>query len=350
MRALSFASVVVTTFALGCADPLADATSRVDAPRVLAVRATPAEPLPNQMVRLEALFADASGALTVAPLAWTFCTTRKPLAELGPIARECLDPASSGQVALGSGLAVDGRVPRDVCQLFGPNPPPAMAGQPNGRPVDPDATGGYYQPTIAFRTDDPSIDATVAQLRVSCGLASAPTEAVTAFNQRYHRNENPRIDALVLDPEGAAIGVPEDGAANAPTVSAGQPLSLAVTWPSCPEVSVCGDGICGADETRTSCAADCTTPVGCRGAESYVAYDAASATLQVRREAIRVAWYSTAGELAEPRTGTASDDASTSSANTLTAPSVPGDFRVFVVLRDERGGADFRTYRFTVAP
>lgn len=341
---------LVALVAPACTPTLEDRTSIVDAPRVLAIRATPAEALPNQLVHLEALYADASGALTVAPLDWTYCLARKPLAELGPVARECLDATSADQLVLGSGRFVDGRVPRDVCQRFGPNPPPAMVGEPSGRPVDPDVTGGYYQPTVAFRTDDPSIDPSIAQLRVLCGLASAPASVVAEFNQRYHANANPNIASLSVVRSGTTIPVPEDGAGAPATLTVGETVELSLAWPSCPETGVCGDGICSSDETRTSCASDCTTPVGCGGGETYVVYDPSSLALSERREALRVAWFSSAGTLDESRTGKDGDDRTTSSENLFTAPATVGDLVLFVVLRDERGGADYRGYRFTVSP
>lgn len=334
----------------GCADPLADTTSRVDAPRVLAIRTTPAEALPNQLVHLEALYADATGALAIAPIRQTFCTARKPLAELGPVSRECLDPESDELVLLGDGREVDGRLPREVCQLFGPNPPAAQPGEPNGRPVDPDATGGYYQPVLVFRTDDPTLDPTVSAVRVLCGLASAPTDAVTEFNTRYRRNENPTFDAVELLEGGVTVAVPEDGAGVPPRVMAGSSVSFTVRWPACPTTDVCGDGICSIDETRTSCVADCTTPVGCGGSERYLVYDSAVRELSVRREAMRVAWYATRGAWDVPRTGRASDDPERGSDNVFVAPSEAGEVVIYLVLRDDRGGTAFAAHRLDVVP
>jgi hypothetical protein len=66
------------------------------------------------------------------------------------------------------------------------------------------------------------------------------------------------------------------------------------------------------------------------------------------RESMRVSWYATQGDFTEARTGRAEEDPTTSSDNTLVAPTVPGTFFVWAVLRDDRGGTAFRGYRLDV--
>ena len=326
-----------------CAPVLEDNTPYVDEARVLAVRVEPAEVIAGAEARLVALYADASGDLSEGEVDWSFCTVPKPLAELGPIARTCLDPASDGLASIGTGVDVVGTVPIDVCSLFGPNPPPPLDGQPAGRPTDPDVTGGYYQPAVGFAGD---ADPTLVSVRVRCGLANVSQEAYIAWNQAYLSNENPRVAGLVLDRASGPVVVGEDPVDVAP----GEQLALVVAWPECPEVGMCGDGVCSSDEDVQGCAEDCTTLVGCGGAEHYVVYDGASGGLVPHREAISATWFITAGELVEARTGRASDDVVTTVDNTWTAPTEAGPVWGAVVLRDERGGVDFYRFRVNVTP
>lgn len=338
--------------AQACVPTLDDPTSRVTEPRILAIRAVPAEAAPNQNVQLTALYADASGTLSMGPLSWTYCTTRKPLAELGPVARACFDATSMGQVAIGTGLTVSGRLPRDACRLFGPNPPPAVQGEPNGRPVDPDPTGGYYQPTIAFRTDATDGDPTLAQVRIACSLANAPSDVTIEYGQRYRRNANPTISSLVLLQGGNSTPVPTDGAGAPPTIHVNESVRLEVAWPDCPTDGVCGDGICGDDESSTSCAGDCvgSNPPTCNGAETYVRFDSTSLALVRARESMHVTWYGNRGSFETARTGRAGDDLVNASDVGFTAPASAGDVVVWVVVRDERGGTEFSAHRITVVP
>lgn len=341
-------TVVSLPFLVACASSLDDPTPRVDVPRVLAISAEPAEPLPNTSTRLTALFADASGELSVAPLDWTYCIARKPLAELGPVSRTCFDKSvTEAHVAIGTGRSVAGRIPRESCRLFGPNPPPAMPGEPNQRPVDPDVTGGYYQPVIAFRTDG-ARDPTLAQVRVMCDVSNGTPQAIVEFGLRYRANVNPSIASLTHVEAGTTIA--EVGVGPATTVAPGTTATLELAWPSCPENGVCGDAICSDDETYETCPDDCTDPVGCDGAETYVLVDPIDGTLVRRREAISVTWYATAGTFDVARSGRAGDDTATSTTNQLTFPNQPGDVSAWAVIRDERGGTSFRGYRFTVAP
>jgi len=333
---------------IGCAPTLDDPTTRVAEKRILAVSATPAEPLPNQSTELRGLFVDATGTLTTAPLDWTYCIARKPLAELGPVSRLCFDrTATDVQVPIGAGVAVSGRIPREACRLFGPNPPPSKPGEPDARPVDSDITGGYYQPAIAFRSDGADVDPTLAQVRILCDVANGSPEVIAEWGRRYRANVNPAIESLTLSDSGTIV--PPSGAGPSPIVAAGSTSVLEVAWPSCPETGVCGDGICNDDETYDGCAVDCTDPVGCDGAETYVMVDSISGELVRRREAMSVSWYSTGGEITDARTGRIGDDRDTTTRNELRFPDQAGEVFVWAVLRDERGGTSFRGYRFEVA-
>ena len=68
-----------------------------------------------------------------------------------------------------------------------------------------------------------------------------------------------------------------------------------------------------------------------------------------RHETMRVSWSATAGTFGEDHTGrTESQFAKTSTDNTWTAPDVAGRVVLWVVLRDDRGGTDFRSYELLV--
>src|SRR4029077_6453717 len=121
-------------------------------------------------------------------------------------------------------------------------------------------------------------------------------------------------DATQLTPEGDSNPVP---------LNAGQVVTLRVGWPRCPTAATCGDGFCNGEEDVASCAADCTNPVGCGGAESYVSYDLTTRTLVDRRESMRVSWFATDGSFADDRTGRDETDMGWTSDDVFTAPSSP---------------------------
>jgi hypothetical protein len=85
-------------------------------------------------------------------------------------------------------------------------------------------------------------------------------------------------------------------------------------------------------------------------AESYAYFDRSAQTISTKREAMRVAWYASSGSLATESTGRDEDELATTTSNVWSAPSYPGISRLWLVLRDSRGGVDFATYDFTVTP
>lgn len=309
---------------VACTSPLPDPTSLVDAPRVLAVQVTPAEAEPGAALVFHTLYADATGPLLDGDVALAACLARKPLAETGPVATSCLDPDGDVLDPFGAGLDVTGTMPEDACSTFGPLPATEETDTAGGdpRPVDPDVTGGYYQPVMAFADDA----VTLVSARVRCGLTNVDQDTYVAYNQGYHDNTAPEVAALTVD------GSP------APTVDAGAELPLSVGWTSCPTTPTCGDGLCTVGEDLTSCPDDCNTPVGCAGAEGYLRYDNDVAELVTAREAISVTWFGTGGTFAEARGGRAADDEGTTVDGTWTAPPSAGTAWIWAVLRDDRGG------------
>jgi hypothetical protein len=178
-------------FLVACTPELDDRESLVDDPRVLAIRAEPAEAKPGTPVTYTALVAGPEGPITT-PLEWAYCSSPKPLTENNSVSSACLEGAGT------SSETFTAPIPGDACALFGPDPPPG-----GFRPRDPDVTGGYYQPLRA-RTGTQT--AFLLQ-RVRCNLASAPVEIASAYAQTYRENQNPKLLPLALAPVKAGAAV-----------------------------------------------------------------------------------------------------------------------------------------------
>jgi hypothetical protein len=191
-------------------------------------------------------------------------------------------------------------VPETACELFGSEPPPAEPGQAAPRPVDADATGGYYQPIRLDLEDSPSLS--FAQLRVRCALASAPAEIVRQFARSYTPNENPSIGQLRFEGE-------------ATQVAPGQRIAV-------------------------------MTEVASASFEEYLYYNRRSRELEPRSELVQVAWFVTGGDLDRERLiiEAPGEDVSV----LWTAPESSGSVWLWAVLRDDRGGVDFATLQIDV--
>lgn len=337
----TFAAVIALAL-VACVPKVDIDPSLVASERVLAVRAEPAEAAPGATITLTALVAAPDGPVADAPLDWAACTARLPLAEPGPVANACVAGAPDAVDVLPMGPVTTLTLDADACRLFGPDPPPAMQGQPNGRPVDPDSTGGYAQP---LRVALPDGSVALALVRLSCGVSGATQAQAAELRQRYHANTHPSLSALVATHEDGGFQDVVDGVPL--HVAPGEHLSLTAGWPDCPIEDTCGDGVCGADEDRTACAMDCARPVGCEGAERFARFDASARAVVVQRESIRVSWATTLGRFDEPRTGRAGTDPSTSTTNTWTAPST-GSGWIWLVTRDDRGGVSWRATAIVV--
>ena len=334
---------VLTAFAAvaaGCQPNLNDTTSVVTTPTILAVQSSPAEAPPQGNVSYTALVVDASGELPAAPVLWSYCNARNPLSNLGPVAPQCVQAGASSLQSIGVGQSASSPIPELACTNFGPNPPSAMAGQPAGSPVDPDSTGGYYQPVTLFLPEASGTQILLYDMRLSCGFAGANEAGQAELLARYHLNTNPSVASLTA--AGAPLVNDSGGQTNA--AAAGQTLELEVAWPTCPLVDVCGDGVCGADESAMSCPVDCKTPHGCAGAERYVNFDLATQSVLDARESIQVSWYATAGTFVNDSTGRASSDTAVTSEDGWQAPAQPGTVHLWVVLHDARGGIGWAGY------
>ena len=116
-----------------------------------------------------------------------------------------------------------------------------------------------------------------------------------------------------------------------------------------PTTPVCGDGVCGIDETAATCPADCTTPRGCAGSELYLLFTPVTRAHEVHRESISVDFFATGGTFADDSTGRDETEADTPSTDDAwTAPGDGGEVRLWLVVRDDRGGVGWQGYRIAV--
>ena len=320
----------------------------IEGPRVLAVRSEPAEVAPGKDVTLSALFVDRGEAPDPSGMQWSLCNLRKPIAVTGSIAPACLVPEAEGLVPLGFGESVKVKLPMDDCRVFGPNTPAPKPGEPAARPADPDSTGGYYHPLRIFVPKESGGNYVVAATRLSCGLAGATQEQTAEYTRNYRPNQNPNLLVTLMNPGFGETELSSEQASPT-TVSAGAAVKLLTVWEECPVEASCGDGYCTLGETSAECAEDCMSPKPCAGSEPYLAFDPVDNELRQRRESMRVSWFSDAGSWAHDRSGRTEEDASIPySDNVWTAPSVPGEVKMWVVLRDDRGGVGFSRYFFRV--
>jgi hypothetical protein len=317
----------------GCAPDLDDRQGIVREPRFIGVRSVPAEAEEGTPVAYHGLFVGPPGPLTSAELDWALCTLRKPLAVLGPVHPDCVEPSGPGLEPIGTGHEILTSVPRGACRTFGPEPPDTADDEPPGRPVDPDETTGYYQPVRVWAPGTGDEPFAIGQTRVYCGLAVATGEQISEYRRRYTFNQNPEIESAVLvDDDGVVELNPigDDPTLVSGVVQAGAVMTWRVSWPACPA------SVDDLDET------------GCVGAEPFVDFDLERRILVDRRESIRVAWFATDGELEVDRTGRDEDDLERSSENAWTAPAEGGIIDLWVVVRDVRGGSGWQHYRVDV--
>ncbi|HVV82033.1 MAG TPA: hypothetical protein VHE35_03095 [Kofleriaceae bacterium] len=315
-RARTVATVVVplalaALAALAACEPdLGNPGSLVGEARVLAIRSEPAEVKPGQDVMLSALVVDPTGTL-MPDIGWGFCGEPAPLSSNNVASDACVFTAISLPAR---GVAITATIPVDTCSNFGPTPPAPEPGEPQRRPHDADVTGGYYQPiralvNLSANVTVPSIGLT----RTTCDLANAPIDVVVDFRARYHANVNPRIVSVIAQRPGEAeaVSLPAE-------LPAHTDIALRVRW---------------SDDS----------------AETYPVFDPQSRALVDHREAIRVSWFVTGGELESERTGRTEDETESYADDVWTTPDA-GPAHLWLVVRDSRGGMDFRGFDLTITP
>jgi hypothetical protein len=333
-----------------CVPTIDEAPGLITEPVVLAVQFVPAEARGGETVQATVLLATPDPEQAMAPPVWFLCGKRKTVADLGPVAPECLLPDPPAVKPLGQDFAVEVPVSRDVCQVFGPDRAAPRMNEPVGRPTDPDPTGGFFQPiTLSLGSQgSPSL----AELRLRCGLAGAPIEVARRFQSGNPLNANPSLQTVLLGDPGLNPTplTPLQSDPNASLALApGAKTELFATWPACPtgDGNTCGDGLCGLAEDVGTCAPDCRAPAVCAGAEPYLWFNPETRSLEQRREALRISWSATGGAFELPRTEERRDVQNVST-NRWIAPTTPGRYLLWVVLRDDRGGVSWLSFAVTV--
>ena len=295
------ALVLCAAALVACAPELDENVSRITAPRILAVKSEPAEAAPGTELSFTAFIAvpDAGGAAPTP--SWDFCTAARPATENNVVSSACL--ANAALLPAGEGASIQAQIPLEACSLFGPNTPPGGL-----RPRDPDVTGGYYQP---LRVALPNAPPAFHLQRVACPLGQAPSEIATQFGMSYAPNQNPHLAPLVARLDGRTLALDQ--------IPSGVRVELEASW--------------SADDVET-----------------YPYFDRALQALVNKREAMRVAWYVSAGKLELESSGRAETDSELTTNNQLTIPSTPGPTKLWLVLRDSRGGVDFAAYDLVILP
>ena len=322
-------AVVMAAASGACKPDLGAPISVLTGPRILAIRGVPAEAAPGTKVTYDLLAADQNGPIADPSVTWAQCHIPKSPSDPNVVNVDCLSilddagpsPTFTAAMPMGTipGGPDGGTINIDACQHFGPEAPTDM---PGVRPRDPDVTGGYYQPVRA-NLSTPAGTLTGFDLeRVRCDLANAPADVTVMYNTSYVLNGNPTIAAITLDPDGAATSLFARGApapATAATVSAGQRVTLRVSW------------------------ADAS-------AETYLVWNLATHTLDTHREALSVSWFTTGGLFAHDSSGRDEQDPTDDTDDVWTAPTTPGPVFFWAVLRDIRGGVDFARATVEVVP
>lgn len=346
MRARAFVLLPLSLplLSLGACVPEFDTDlSQIAEVRVLAIAATPAEASGRQMVQLSALVVGPDGEPTPT-VDFGVCLARKALTELGPVSPACLKlrPAPTDVQPLSSSVSGAFVLDQDVCRSFGPLRPTPKPGEPAGRPVDADVTGGFYQPVVGTLENV----VTLGSVRITCDPINVNRDQALEYKARYRANEAPQLANITLQRGGDDEPLSEDATFELPLGA----VSLRADWNECPTESACGDGLCTEREDKATCPDDCTTPKGCTGAEPYVWYDRENARVASRHEGISVAWYTSNGRFENEQTGLDEGEArSRHDTQNVWHPAHAGPASVWLVIRDTRGGLSWKTLRFVVS-
>lgn len=304
--AFAFAFALAFAVALpACKPDFGERESFVDRVQVLAVRVEPPEAKPGEPVTTTLLVATPSGPLAAPETSWSFCASPKLLTENGSVSAACLADAV---VPIGDARGgVGATLPATGCFDFGPETQSAEV-----RPRDPDVTGGFYLPIRARVRDAAAGEAVTAFgfARITCNLASAPGELAARFRDEYRRNQSPALLPVEAHLEGHAEPLAFDA------VPRGARVVLRTSWR--PE-----------------------------DAELYALFDPKEQAIVMRRESLRVSWFTTAGIFERDRSGRTEDEPESFTENTWTAPDEARVSHLSFVLRDARGGVSFATVAVT---
>ena len=319
MRTWAFSMLVC--LAAGCVPDLHVKASRVQQTRVVAVRATPAEATPGQKVTWQAIVVTPLTPPAAMQIDWSMCEAPRNPADSITVTGACFGEddqlaADGGAPTVreigGHGATAEGSIPSDACRKIGPEVSAMAApGASAQRPPDADITGGYQLPLRLKLGDptpggDPRIDISFDRQRVRCNLANAPADDARAYTMRYKANQNPELSGVEVAGNILAVN---DGMTY--QVPKGSKLTLRIGWdPS--------------------------------SRETYVLFDPVQRAVVERSETLDVSWYTNGGEFEHDRTTQDGTDPISSNALVLD-PTVAQVIKVWVILRDDRGGVGVAT-------
>jgi hypothetical protein len=305
--------LLIVVALVGCKPDLGSPASLITGLRILGVKTEPPEVAPGMPVKTDLLVVDPSGRMSPSAM-WALCLAHKPPAENNVVANDCSQQGKQLEPIAESGPRITVTIPPNACALNGPDTPPTKMGEPPVRARDADVTGGYYQP---FEVKVAAANAFVLE-RISCNLPNVAVEVAKDFQMRYQTNTNPAFLKLLVG--GLDLPAVTQGASPATVhVTPGQSVGFEAFW---------------TPESR----------------ENFPVYDLASQMIVDRTEQLTVSWFATAGEFDRDQTGTTEGDKASSITNLWVAPPVAGPVHLWIVLRDNRGGLDFREYLLTVGP
>lgn len=284
---------------MACAPDADEVTTQVTTTRILALRGIPAEARPNTPVRYEALVADPD-APPAAEATFSYCTEARSAEERTGVSHRCLQ----GEALLEVGTVV----PPNACALFGPNTPPSAEGEPARRPSDPDPSGGYFIPVLA-EDDAGAAQAIFGFQRIRCDLAGATRDVFEQYQARYRENRHPDISLLQAGGEDLIAGR----------------LHTLFATPTTLHLEVRADSF-----------------------EPFVVYSANDSALYDQTEELHVHWYASAGEFSASE-GLV-DKNSRSASVQWTGPEPGERARLWIIVRDSRGGSVWADYEVMSAP
>ena len=310
LRALA---ALVTT-ALACAPDLTVHASRITAPRVVAVRGTPAEARPGETVTLTATVATPAGVGNDAQIDWIACETPRATTESATVSPRCLDDAGAlAMLTMERSTTVTVTVPSDACMRIGPQTPSVGQGAERVRSPDADITGGWQLPVRLDLAVGDAHETLFARYRVRCQPPDVPGATAVDYARRYRNNVNPALAGVFAVVDNDTRALARDAAAGSATEVGGpRDVPILALW--------------NADSV-----------------ERYVRVNPETRALDERTESLEIAWYTARGWF--ERDGTTPDGTGTVTVNVLHRDAGDGEVRVWVVLRDERGGVDVGAYR-----
>lgn len=307
---------LVTLVLAACAPPSDLDPSRIDEPRVLAVRMDPPQGTSGATdVTFTALVATPEGTTGTGAFEWAWCLEPRLPTDSTNIPARC---SASGGRLVGfdvTGPSAHAVVPAGACSIVGPTPPPVGPdAHPQSSPA-PDATGGYGVPARLLWTGNGAFDTAFARVRIDCPRPDVSADVTLAYAALARPNRNPTIARVDrVDARGVVVPlIPEGSGAE--------------------QVAVRGDAI------------SLTLTVAADSDERYARISADGRSVQMATEGLEVSWFAAGGRFDVNRTAASG----TGTRNVLHVDAAgTSSLTAWVIVRDGRGGTDWAAFRWAV--